>query len=143
MSLTPASLIPVANLHCCQQHKRNWWQNLPPVSLIPVANLPPVSLILVANLPPVSLILVANLPPVSLILVANLPPVKDGWRKGRRIEQKRRTGEKGERRNRERQTEHKEEDGAKGEGMRMEKYGWREGIGKAGLEGKKDRLEGP
>ncbi len=31
--------------HRCQQHKGNWWQNLPPVSLIPVANLPPVSLI--------------------------------------------------------------------------------------------------
>ncbi len=23
----------------CQQHKRNWWQNLPPVSLIPVVHL--------------------------------------------------------------------------------------------------------
>ncbi len=32
--------------HRCQQHKGNWWQNLSPVSLIPVANLPPVSLIL-------------------------------------------------------------------------------------------------
>jgi hypothetical protein len=31
--------------HRCQQHKGNWWQNLTPVSLIPVANLPPVSLI--------------------------------------------------------------------------------------------------
>ncbi len=31
--------------HRCQQHKGKWWQNLPPVSLIPVANLPPVSLI--------------------------------------------------------------------------------------------------
>jgi hypothetical protein len=28
--------------HRCQQHKRNWWQNLPPVSLKTVANLPPV-----------------------------------------------------------------------------------------------------
>jgi hypothetical protein len=31
--------------HRCQQHKGNWWQNLSPVSSIPVANLPPVSLI--------------------------------------------------------------------------------------------------
>ncbi len=31
--------------HRCQQHKGNWWQNLPPVSLIPAANLPPGSLI--------------------------------------------------------------------------------------------------
>ncbi len=38
----------------CQHHMRNWWQNLPPVSLIPVANLPPVSLIPAAILPPVS-----------------------------------------------------------------------------------------
>ncbi len=29
--------------HRCQQHKRNWWQNLPPVSLILVENLPPVT----------------------------------------------------------------------------------------------------
>jgi hypothetical protein len=29
---------------------RNWWQNLPPVSLIPVANLPPVSLTPVVHL---------------------------------------------------------------------------------------------
>ncbi len=65
--LPPVSLIPVAIFHrrrwnrwkicsryrwhrwqiChrCQQHKGNWWQNLSPVSLIPVANLPPVSLI--------------------------------------------------------------------------------------------------
>jgi hypothetical protein len=27
------------------KYKGNWWQNLPLVSLIPVANLPPVSLI--------------------------------------------------------------------------------------------------
>ncbi len=40
---------------------------MPPVSLIPVANLPPVSLIPAANLQPVSLIPVANLPPVSNI----------------------------------------------------------------------------
>jgi hypothetical protein len=40
----PVSLTPVANLPRCQQHKGNWWQNLPPVSLIPVANSPPVSL---------------------------------------------------------------------------------------------------
>ncbi len=33
---------------------------MPPVSLIPVANLPPVSLILAAILPPVSLIPVAT-----------------------------------------------------------------------------------
>jgi len=66
-NLPPVSLIPVAICHrrrwhrrqicrryrwrrwqiChrCQQNKGNWWQNLPPVSLIPVANLPPVSLI--------------------------------------------------------------------------------------------------
>ncbi len=25
--------------HQCQKHKENWWQNLPPVSLIPVANM--------------------------------------------------------------------------------------------------------
>ncbi len=70
--LPPVSMTPVANLplvsliplaichrrrwhrrqicrgyrwHRCQQHKGNWWQNLPLVSLIPVANLPPVSLI--------------------------------------------------------------------------------------------------
>jgi hypothetical protein len=35
-----------------KQHKQNWWQNMPPVSLIPVA---------VANLTPVSLIPVVNL----------------------------------------------------------------------------------
>jgi hypothetical protein len=34
----------------CQQHKRNWWQNLLPVSLIPMANLPPVSLTPVVHL---------------------------------------------------------------------------------------------
>jgi hypothetical protein len=45
---------------------------LPPVSLIPVANLPSVSLIPVAILPPVVLTTVANLPPVSLILVVHL-----------------------------------------------------------------------
>ncbi len=73
-NLPPVSLIPVANpaicrrclwyqwqirqfatgvvdtggqiCHRCQQHKGNWWQNLPPVSLIPVANLPPVSLMM-------------------------------------------------------------------------------------------------
>jgi hypothetical protein len=39
-NLPPASLTPAA--------KGNWWHNLPPVSLIPVANLPPVSLIPVA-----------------------------------------------------------------------------------------------
>jgi hypothetical protein len=33
-----------------QQHKRNWWQNLPSLSLRPVANLPPVSLKLVMHL---------------------------------------------------------------------------------------------
>ncbi len=57
-NLPPVSLIPLAIClrhrwhrrhrwqicHRCQQHKGNWWQNLPPVSLIPVANLPPVSL---------------------------------------------------------------------------------------------------
>ncbi len=32
--------------HRYQQHYWNWGQNLPPVSLIPVANLPPVSLII-------------------------------------------------------------------------------------------------
>jgi hypothetical protein len=53
-----------------QQHWRNWWQNLPPVLLIPVANLLPVSLIPAATLLPMSLTLVANLPLVSLILVA-------------------------------------------------------------------------
>ncbi len=47
--------------HRCQQHKRNWWQYLPPVSLIPAAILPPVSLTPVANLPPVSLTSVVNL----------------------------------------------------------------------------------
>ncbi len=36
--------------HQYQQHKRNWWQNLPPVSLIPAANLPSVSLIPAAPL---------------------------------------------------------------------------------------------
>ena len=45
---------------------------MPPVSLIPVANLPPVSLIPVAILPPVAFTPVANLPPVSLIPVVNL-----------------------------------------------------------------------
>ena len=34
--------------HQCQRHNGNWWQYLPPVSLIPEANLPPVSLIPVA-----------------------------------------------------------------------------------------------
>ncbi len=36
--------------HRCQQHKGNLWQNLPPVSLIPVANLLPVSLTPVVHL---------------------------------------------------------------------------------------------
>ncbi len=71
-NLPPMSLIPVAICHCrrwhrrqiwrryrwhrwqnchqCQQHKGNWWQNLPPVSLRPVANLPPVSLTPVVHL---------------------------------------------------------------------------------------------
>jgi hypothetical protein len=48
---------------------------MPPVSLIPAANLLPVSLIPVANLPPVALIPAAILPPLSLTPVANLPPV--------------------------------------------------------------------
>ncbi len=56
-----------------QQHQLYWWQNLQPVSLIPVT--------LVANLspgvndtgkwPPVSTTLVANLPLVSMTLAAN------------------------------------------------------------------------
>ncbi len=46
--LPPVSMIPVATCHPLQQHKGNWRQNLPPVLLIPVANLPPVSLIPVA-----------------------------------------------------------------------------------------------
>jgi hypothetical protein len=41
----PVSTTPVANCHRFQQHKGNWWQNLQPVSLTPVANLPPVLLI--------------------------------------------------------------------------------------------------
>ncbi len=41
--------------HRCQQHKHNWWQKLPPVLLIPVANLPPVSLIPAPILPQMSL----------------------------------------------------------------------------------------
>jgi hypothetical protein len=57
-NLPPVLLIPVANNRNnirlltpeSQQHKGNWWQNLPPVSLIPVANLPPVSLTPVVNL---------------------------------------------------------------------------------------------
>ncbi len=75
-NLPPVSLIPVAICHWCRWHRRpiccryrwhrwqichryqqhywNWWQNLPPVSLIPVANLPPVSLI-PAILSPVSI----------------------------------------------------------------------------------------
>ncbi len=59
--LPPVSLIPMAicDWHCwhrrkichlCQHHERNWWQNLPPVSFIPVANLPPVSLTPVVHL---------------------------------------------------------------------------------------------
>ncbi len=47
-------IVPII-CHWCQQHKRNWWKNLPLASLIPVANLLPVSLILAAILPPVSL----------------------------------------------------------------------------------------
>jgi hypothetical protein len=43
-----------------QQHQQNWWQNLPPVSLMLVANLPPVSFIMAAILPPVSLTPVAT-----------------------------------------------------------------------------------
>ncbi len=35
----PVSLIQVAICHRCQKHKGIWWQNLPPVSLIPGANL--------------------------------------------------------------------------------------------------------
>ncbi len=59
-NLPPASLTPAAicrRYHChrwqichwCQQHKGNWWQNLSPVLLIPVANLPAVSTTPVAN----------------------------------------------------------------------------------------------
>ena len=42
-------IVPII-CHRCQQHKENWWQNLPPVSLIPVANLSPVSLTPVVHL---------------------------------------------------------------------------------------------
>ncbi len=49
-----------SHCHQCQQHKRNWGQMLPLVSLIPVANLPPVLLIPAAILPPVSLTPVEN-----------------------------------------------------------------------------------
>jgi hypothetical protein len=42
-------IVPII-CHRCQQHKGNRWQNLPPVSLIPVANLPPVSLTPVVHL---------------------------------------------------------------------------------------------
>jgi hypothetical protein len=51
-------IVPII-CHGCQGHKWKWWQNLPSVSLIPVANLLPVSLIPAAILPPV-----ANLTPV-------------------------------------------------------------------------------
>jgi hypothetical protein len=37
------------------KHKRNWWQNLPPVSLIPAAVLSPLLLTPVANLPTVTM----------------------------------------------------------------------------------------
>jgi hypothetical protein len=37
-------------IHRYQQRQRNWWKNLPPVSLILVANLPSVSLIPVVHL---------------------------------------------------------------------------------------------
>ncbi len=47
-------IVPII-CHWCHQHKWNWWQNLPPVLLIPMANLPPVLLIPAAILPPVSL----------------------------------------------------------------------------------------
>ncbi len=47
--------------HQCQQHKQNWWQNLPLVLLIPVANLPLVSLSPAAILPLVSLTQVVHL----------------------------------------------------------------------------------
>ncbi len=59
--LPPVSLKPVAFRHQYQQHWWNWWQNLPPVSLIPVANLPLVASTPVANLPLVSLIPVVHL----------------------------------------------------------------------------------
>jgi hypothetical protein len=59
--------------HQCQQHKGNWWKNLPPVSLMPVANLPLVCVVDTGgNLPPVLLTPVANLPPVSLTPVVHL-----------------------------------------------------------------------
>ncbi len=60
--------------HRCQQHKGNWWQNLPPVSLIPVANLPPVSLIPATICHQCYWVLtpVANLPPVLLTPVVHL-----------------------------------------------------------------------
>jgi hypothetical protein len=45
---------------------------MPPVSLIPVANLPPVALIPAAILPPLSLTPVANLPPVSTVVYLDL-----------------------------------------------------------------------
>ncbi len=81
-NLPPVSLIPLASGHRAVDtggkfaagiddtggkfatginNTSNWWQNLPPVSVIPVAILPPVSLTPVANLPPVSLIPVVNL----------------------------------------------------------------------------------
>ncbi len=56
--------------HRCQQHKRNWWQNLPPVSLILVENLPPVSLLPAAICHRCHFVLVKNLPPVSLLPAA-------------------------------------------------------------------------
>ncbi len=42
-------IVPII-CHRYQQHSPNWWQNFPPVSLIPVANLPLVSLILGCSL---------------------------------------------------------------------------------------------
>jgi hypothetical protein len=45
-----------------------WWQNLPPVSLIPAAGVVDTG----GNLPPVLLTPVANLPPVSLTPVVHL-----------------------------------------------------------------------
>jgi hypothetical protein len=60
--LPPVSLTWAANLQPgYKKHLRNWWHNLSPLSLTPVAILTPMSLTPVANLPPVSLIPVVHL----------------------------------------------------------------------------------
>jgi hypothetical protein len=58
---TGGNLLPVTIFYRYQQLQQYWRKNLPPVSLIPLANFPPVKLTPAANLSLVSLIPVVHL----------------------------------------------------------------------------------